>query len=241
MFGRNALDGNGITPIATVHYDKDPSDNVGYSNAFWNGRQFGFGDGDGIVFNYFTDSLDIVAHELTHAVTEFTAKMEYEKQSGGLNESISDVFAALVEKWFFGQKAEEADWLLGQSLFVLSTKGPALRDLAHPGKAYDDPNLGKDKQIDHFNKYHNGLDVHHSSGIPNRAFYLIAAGLGGFAWERAGKIWYETLRDPRVKQVSQNITFKQWAEVTVDKAEEFFDSSVSSIVRDAWVSVGVLP
>jgi Zn-dependent metalloprotease len=240
VFGRNAIDGKGVTPIVTAHYDEEPDDDLGYNNAFWNGTQFAFGDGDGIIFDYFTDSLDVVAHELTHAVTQYTAGIGFEKQAGGLNESISDVFAALVEQWFFGQTAAEADWLTGQNLFAISTKGPALRNIAHPGTAYNDPALGRDSQVAHFSQYNDRLDVHESSGIPNRAFYLVATGLGGFAYNQAGKIWYETLNDPRVKRVGEHITFKQWADVTVDQAKTLFGDSASIIVRNAWVSVGVL-
>jgi len=238
IFGRNAVDGNGGTPVLTVHYDPDSA--PGYNNAFWNSKQFAFGDGDGIIFDHFADSLDVIAHELTHAITEYTAGITYNKQSGGLNESISDVFAALVEQWHFNQTAAEADWLLGQSLFTIATKGPALRNLANPGTAFNDPLLGRDRQISHFSQYNDSLDVHLTSGIPNRAFYLIAIGFGGHAWNQAGKIWYATLTDPRVKQPGGNITFKQWADVTVDQANSLFGVPASIIVRNAWVSVGVL-
>jgi Zn-dependent metalloprotease len=238
VFGRNAVDGNGGTPVLTVHHDPDSA--PGYNNAFWNSKQFAFGDGDGIIFDHFADSLDVIAHELTHAITEYTAGITYNKQSGGLNESISDVFAALVEQWHFNQTAAEADWLLGQSLFTIATKGPALRNLANPGTAFNDPLLGRDRQISHFSQYNDSLDVHLTSGIPNRAFYLIAIGFGGHAWNQAGKIWYATLTDSRVKQPGGNITFKQWADVTVDQANSLFGVPASIIVRNAWVSVGVL-
>jgi Zn-dependent metalloprotease len=178
-----------------------------------------------------------VAHELTHAITQYTAGIEYWKQSGGLNESISDVFAALVEQWHFNQTAADADWLTGQNLFPVAVKGPALRDLANPGTAFNDALLGRDSQVSHFSQYSDRLDVHESSGIPNRAFYLAAIGFGGHAWDKAGKIWYATLTDSRIKP---NVTFKEWADVTVDQANKLFDISASIIVRNAWVAVGVL-
>jgi Zn-dependent metalloprotease len=179
-------------------------------------------------------------HHNEHAVTQYTAGIAYQREAEGLNESISDVFAALVEQWHFNQTAAEADWLTGQNLFTLATKGPALRNMAHPGTAYNDPLLGRDTQIAHFSRYNNALDVHDTSGIPNRAFYLIAIGFGGFAWLKAGKIWYETLIDPRAKIPGGAITFKHWADVTVDKAQTLFDVAASIIVHNAWVSVGVL-
>ncbi|KAH7133965.1 peptidase M4 thermolysin [Dactylonectria macrodidyma] len=239
VFGRNAINGNGGTPIVTIHHNPDP-ETLGYNNAFWNGVQFVFGDGDGITFDYFTDSLDVVAHELTHAITQYTAGISYRAQAGGLNESISDVFAALVEQWHFNQTAADADWLTGQNLFPVAFKGAALRSIANPGTAFNDPILGRDRQIAHFSQYNDGLDVHDTSGIPNRAFYLIAIGFGGYAWEKAGRIWYETLRDRRVRQFGGDISFKKWADVTVDQANRLFGVPASIIVRNAWVSVGVL-
>lgn len=237
VFGRNSLDGQGLSIVFTVHYDQEPQDPLGYNNAFWDGRQGAFGDGDGIVFDYFTDSLDVVAHELTHGITQYTAKLKYQKQAGGLNESISDVFAAMVEQWHWNQTAAEADWLTGQNLFPVAIKGSALRDIANPGRAFDDPILGRDRQISHFSQYNDTLDVHITSGIPNRAFYLAAIGFGGYSWDKAGRIWYATLTDSRI---GKKCTFKEWADVTVDQANSLFGVSASVIVRNSWVAVGVL-
>ncbi|KAL5351760.1 subtilisin-like protein [Pseudogymnoascus australis] len=161
-------------------------------------------------------------------------------QPNGLNASISDVFAALVEQWHFNQTAADADWLLGQNVFPIAIKGPALRDIASPGTAFNDPILGRDLQISHFSQYNDNLDAYLTSGIPNRAFYLAAMGFGGFAWEKAGKIWYATLTNSRIKAIARTATFKQWADVTVDQANKLFGTSAAIIVRNAWVAVGVL-
>ncbi|KFY97123.1 hypothetical protein V500_02199, partial [Pseudogymnoascus sp. VKM F-4518 (FW-2643)] len=194
-----------------------------------------------IIFDYFTDSLDVVAHEVTQAITQYTAGLwGGVNQPNGLNASISDVFAALVEQWHFNQTAADADWLIGQNVFPIAIKGPALRDIANPGTAYDDPILGRDPQISHFSQYNDNLDFYEISGIPNRAFYLAAIGFGGFAWEKAGKIWYATLTDSRIKAIARTATFKQWADVTVDQANTLFGTSAANIVRNAWVTVGVL-
>ena len=93
-----------------MHYGQD------YDNAFWDGGQMVFGDGDGEVFNSLHRSLDVIGHELTHGVTQYTAKLDYQDQSGALNESISDVFGILVKQYKLGQTADQADWLIGAGL-----------------------------------------------------------------------------------------------------------------------------
>ena len=98
-YGRSSYDDKGATVVATVHYEKD------YDNAFWDGTQLVFGDGDGTVFGPFTKPIDVLGHELSHAVTEFTANLTYQGQSGALNESVSDVFGACVKQRHLGQDA----------------------------------------------------------------------------------------------------------------------------------------
>ena len=139
----------------------------------------------------------MLGHELTHAVTEHTAGLVYEGQSGALNESVSDVFAACLKQRLLGQDAVAGDWLIGAGLFLPGVQGRALRDMAHPGTAYDDPVLGKDPQPGHMDDYVDTTDdhggVHLNSGIPNRAFQLAATAIGGSSAEGAGRIWYAAL------------------------------------------------
>ena len=186
-YQRNSIDDAGMPLDATVHYDQD------YDNAFWDGTQMVFGDGDGELFNRFTISLDVIGHELTHGVTEKESGLAYFNQSGALNESISDVFGSLVKQRLLGQTADQADWLIGAELLTAKVNGVALRSMKAPGTAYDDPVLGKDPQPGHMNDFvrtnqDNG-GVHINSGIPNRAFYLAATAIGGKAWDQAGQIW----------------------------------------------------
>src|SRR5699024_6933438 len=116
---------------------------------------------------------------------------------GALNESLSDVFGSLIKQYTLGQTAADADWLIGTGLLAPRVTGKALRSMKEPGTAYDDDVLGKDPQPSTMDGYVNtGRDnggVHINSGIPNRAFYLVATALGGNAWERAGQIWYDVL------------------------------------------------
>ncbi|HKQ21717.1 MAG TPA: M4 family metallopeptidase, partial [Nitrososphaeraceae archaeon] len=133
IFDRNSIDTRGMKLDSTVHYGDD------YNNAFWNGTQMVYGDGDGDIFQRFTKSVDVIGHELTHGVTQYEAALEYEGQAGALNESFSDVFGSLVKQYSLKQKADKADWLIGDGLFTNRVKGVALRSMKKPGTAYDDP------------------------------------------------------------------------------------------------------
>lgn len=236
VYDRNSIDDAGMPLDASVHYG------VRYDNAFWNGRQMVFGDGDGELFNRFTASLDVIAHELTHGITADEANLVYLGQAGALNESISDVFGSLVEQYRQGESAAEADWLIGKGLFTRRVKGVALRSLKAPGSAFDDPVLGKDDQPATMAGYvHTTADnggVHTNSGIPNHAFYLVARALGGKAWEVAGRIWYETLRDRRLRP---NATFRAFAALTARNAGRSFGDAEERAVALAWRQVGVDP
>ena len=230
-YGRASYDGDGATVIATVHYGQR------YDNAFWNGTQLVFGDGDGRVFERFTKPVDVLGHEFAHAVTEHTAGLVYQDQPGALNESFSDVFAACLKQRLLGQRAGEADWLIGEGLFVPGIQARALRDMAAPGTAYDDPVLGRDPQVGHFDDFvvtedDNG-GVHLNSGIPNRAFHLAATAVGGMSWEGAGFIWWTALTGGGA---GPDTDFAGFAALTVEEAGEHRDA-----VEAAWAEVGVVP
>lgn len=138
VYGRNSVDDRGLRLDSTVHYGKK------FDNAFWNGSQMVYGDGDGTVFDRFTKCLDVIGHELTHGVTQHEAGLDYQDEPGALNESFSDVFGALVKQYALKQKVTQADWLIGAGLLMPTIKGVALRSMKAPGTAYDDPLLGKD-------------------------------------------------------------------------------------------------
>ncbi len=236
-YGRDSLDDKGLPLLATVHYGRD------YDNAFWDGTQMVFGDGDGTIFERFTRSVDVIGHELAHGVTEHTAGLLYQGQSGALNESISDVFGVLVKQRQLGQTAQAADWLVGAELLNPSVRGRALRDMQHPGTAYDDPRLGKDPQPAHMDGYVQTRDdnggVHINSGIPNRAFVLAALAIGGKAWEGPGAIWNAVLTGDGIRA---DCDFATFAGLTVTAAGRAHgDGSAEQVaVRSAWEQVGVL-
>ena len=236
VFARDSIDGAGMPLEATVHYGEH------YDNAFWDGERMVFGDGDGQVFRGFTGSLSVVGHELAHGVTERTAKLRYEGQSGALNEHVSDVFGALVEQYSMGQDAVSATWLIGEGVFTDLVEGRGIRSMKEPGTAYDDEILGRDPQPDHFDRYIETDDdnggVHLNSGIPNRAFALAAIELGGFAWEEVGRIWYDVLTSGRLRA---NSDFRHFARETVRAAHERHGpvSREARAVEGGWAAVGL--
>ncbi len=241
IFQRNSIDANGLPLVSVVHYLQ------GYDNAFWNGERMVYGDGDEDLpvserlFNRFTISIDIIGHELTHGVTQYEANLVYRNQAGALNESFSDVFGSLVKQRVRNQTAAQADWIIGEGLFTANINGVGIRSMKNPGSAYDDPVLGKDPQPGHMNNYvqttsDNG-GVHINSGIPNKAFYNVAIALGGHAWEKAGKIWYVTLRD----KLTVNSDFIAAANATHQAAGELYGagSAEQVAVKNGWEAVGI--
>jgi Zn-dependent metalloprotease len=230
---RNSIDDHGERLDASVHYGRR------YDNAFWNGRQMVFGDGDGKLFVGFTRCLEVIGHELTHGVVEHEAALEYEGQPGALNESFADVMGVQVKQWKLGQKASEASWLIGEGLLAPGVKGVAIRSMKAPGTAYDDPRLGKDPQPADMRHYVTTEDdnggVHVNSGIPNHAFYLAAVRFGGATWEKAGAVWYHAL----CNTLGRRSDFAGAARATADSARILFGASAAEIVREAWGKVGV--
>lgn len=242
VYGRDSIDDDNLRLDSTVHYDR------GFDNAFWDGRQMVYGDGDQDLpaeqrlFNRFTASLDVIGHELTHGVTQYTANLVYRDQSGALNEHFSDVFGALVKQRQLNQQAEVADWLVGAELFTDNVQGDAIRSMKAPGTAYDDPVLGKDPQPAHMNDFVNTSQdnggVHINSGIPNFAFYRIAVDLGGNAWDKAGTIWYRTLTAGRL---SPNAVFQDVVNLTSEVAGDLHGvgSAEQRAVNNGWAAAGL--
>jgi Zn-dependent metalloprotease len=242
LFSRNSLDNNGMTLISTVHVAEadDTGRFVPMNNAFWNGEQMAYGDGDGVVFRSFTGSLDVVGHELTHGVESFTSNLEYRNQSGALNEHFADVFGLLVRQWRNGETVSKANWLIGAEVLVPQPTRRAIRDMENPGTAFvDDPDLGTDPQPAHMKNLYTGRadrgGVHINSGIPNRAFVLTAQALKGNAWEVAGRIWYDTML-----ALTTTSQIADCARVSVQIAGgPKFGAAAKKAVKAAWKKVGV--
>jgi Zn-dependent metalloprotease len=238
---RNSIDNQGLRIDSSVHYQ------IGYDNAFWNGEQMVYGDGDEDlpvserIFNRFTIALDVIGHELTHGVMQYESALFYSGQSGALNESFSDVFGSLVKQYINKQTAAEADWIIGMGLFTARVKAQGVRSMKAPGTAYDDPLLGKDPQPATLSGYVNTPEdnggVHINCGIPNHAFYVASVQIGGYAWEKMGAIWYAAMQ----KRLPSQATFQDAADITYTIAGELFgvNSIEQRAVQKGWSEVEI--
>jgi Zn-dependent metalloprotease len=235
VYGRSSVDGRGLGIRSTVHYGR------GFCNAHWNGRQMIYGDGDGKYFHRFTSSLDVIAHELTHGVTQYTANLGFSGQCGALAEHFSDVFGILAKQYTLRLSTVQSDWLIGAELLTDRVHGAGIRSMKAPGTAYDDRILGRDPQPSHMRDYvrTSGDDrgVHVNCGIPNHAFYRAAIDLGGNAWEVAGRIWYHAL----TRELAPRSRFQQCADATWRAAGTLYgrNSAPQEAVALAWREVGV--
>ncbi len=222
-FNRSSYDNNNATITSTVHYSSN------YNNAFWNGSQMVYGDGDGSQFIALV-ALDIAAHELTHAVTERTAGLIYQNESGALNESVSDIFAMMVDR---------DDYLIGENSYTPGISGDALRYM-------DNPPAGN--QPDYYpNRYTGSADnggVHTNSGISNKAAYLMVAGgtahgvtVASIGRAKTEQIWYRAL----TTYFTQSTNFAAARSGTLQATADLYGSSGSeyAAVQNAWAAVGV--
>src|SRR5882724_5620054 len=174
VFGRNSIDGAGMTMISSIHYGTN------YNNAFWNGSQMTYGDGDGSIFVDFTKGNDVIGHELTHGVTQYSLQLNYANEAGGLNESLSDCFGSMFRQWEANQDVNQADWLIGHDIMgpAATAKGfNCLRDMANPAAAHC-----LAAQPTKYSQITPGMDPHYSSGPPNLAFCLACKKVGGHSW-----------------------------------------------------------
>ncbi|WDV47839.1 M4 family metallopeptidase [Clostridiaceae bacterium M8S5] len=228
-FGRKSFDNRDGKIVSSVHFVyRDNSGKINKNNAMWNGRHILFGDGDGVLAGSHSRSLDIVAHEFTHGVTQYTANLIYRNQSGAVNESISDVFGVLsqgpTEKW----------WLLGDDVYTPNTPGDSIRNMKNPGSdSVYKPQPGHMDDYEHTNEDNGG--VHINSGIPNRAFYLIANSIG---FEKAGKIYYRAL----TTYLYPSSKFKNLRNALLQSTSDFYGESGNeyNVVKQAFDTVGIV-
>jgi len=237
VFDRDSLDGRGMPITSTANYGDH------FCNGYWNGRQMVYGRGDGRLFGSFACSRSVSGHEFTHGLIQSTANLNYEGESGALNEHVADVFGAVIEQFAGAVPVNQADWVIGRGLFLPSVKGDGVRNLLRPGTAYDDPILGHDPQPDRMSRYvrtnqDNG-GVHVNSGIPNRAFALAAIAMGGNSWDRAAPIWFRAL----TRYLVNTSGFVDLANGTIRSAQDLFGPQCpeADALRMAWDAVEIRP
>jgi len=229
--GRDSIDNAGLTLLGNVNFG------VQYDNAFWDGTEMVFGEGDGVIFKDFTLDVDVCGHELTHGVTQYTAGLLYTDQPGAMNEAFSDIFGSCIDQFVHNVDAGEHNWLIGEEVMGDQLYGEAIRSMSHPGTAYDDPILGTDPQPADMSGYVPGGDPHVNSGIINRTFYLTAIELGTVP---AARIYYNTLLN-----LWPNAQFSDCAYVCAEQARILArDGKVGrnapQTVRSAFREVGIV-
>jgi Zn-dependent metalloprotease len=229
-FGRNSVDDAGTTLVSSVHFG------TAYCNAFWNGQQMVYGDGDGEFFMGFTQADDVIAHELTHGVTQYSVGLGYTNEAGALNESLSDVFGAMFRQWRLQQDAPLADWRIGADILgpgMTSRGHECLRDLSDPGAMHC-----LTPQPAHYAEYRDGMDPHDGSGIASHAFYLAAIALGGPSWGTAGGIWYQAMT---AYETAPDLGMRAFAGRTLDAARLRHpdEPGAAQAILDAWRAVGL--
>ncbi|MCE9668087.1 M4 family metallopeptidase [Myxococcus stipitatus] len=233
LFNWDSFDNQGSTLISSVHYGEN------YANAFWNGIQMVFGDGDGVRSANMTQSLDITAHELTHAVIQRTANLVYAGEPGGLNESIADIFGNVCESFREGAVTSKT-WMVGEDVWSPAIPGDALRYMNDPRQ--------DGVSIDHYLDYNTGMDVHFSSGIPNLAFHLLVQGgthprgrstvsVPGIGLPKARYIWFRAL----TLYMTAGTDFLGARNATRQAAADVLPSSDVDAVERSWRAVGVPP
>lgn len=229
VLGRNSVDNQGFDLLSSLHYSKK------YDNAFWNGQQMVYGDGDGKLFTEMYLSPDVIGHELTHGVTQYESGLKYEGESGALNESLSDVFGAVFNQWLNQWPVTEPKgWLIGAGIIAAPAKKrgfTALRDMLDPGASH---NLSP--QPDRYSKIDPTADVHDNSGVPNKAFALFASAVGGQAWGPALKVWYDVATGG---QLHADATFRQFAVLSVASAKKIGGTALVTKLKKAWKTVEV--
>jgi Zn-dependent metalloprotease len=253
LFARDSFDNAGGGLISRVHVT---ANGQSFSNAFWDGTQMTYGDGDGVQFGELVRALDVTAHELTHGVVEYSAGLVYENESGALNESSADILGATCEAFKAGMVSGNT-WLIGEDIYTPGTAGDALRYMNNPtldGPIYNNQiastdyyperlklAAGEDPDGSNDNGY-----VHFNSGIPNLAFYLMSQGgphprgktsytVVGVGIDKASRIWYRALTN----YFTSNQTIAQARTATETAAMDLYPGPTKTAISMAWATVGV--
>lgn len=216
-FGRESYDNNG-SPINSIAHANSYQGSDNTNNAAWVGDKMIYGDGDGKTFTALSGANDVVAHEITHGVTQETANLTYSNQSGALNESFSDVFGYFVDN---------EDFEMGEDVYTPGKSGDALRSLSDPEKYGQPANMS-----DYVNTSSDNGGVHTNSGIPNKAAYNTVKSIGN---EKSEQIYYRALTE----YLTSNSDFQDAREALIQSAKDLYDDETADQVAEAWDAVGV--
>ncbi|MDQ3073898.1 MAG: M4 family metallopeptidase, partial [Bacteroidota bacterium] len=226
IHGRNSFDNLGGSIYSIINVADD--DGTSLENAFWNGKAMFYGNG-GSAFKPLAASLDVAGHEMTHGVVQNTANLEYEGESGAINESMADVFGSMMDR---------DDWLIGEEV-VRTTHYPsgALRSLSNPhngGTGLSHPGYQPMHVSEKYTGSQDNGGVHINSGIPNHAYYLFATAIGK---EKAEKIYYRTLSTYLTR--SSNFADLRIAVVQASKDLYGDGSAEMQAAENAFAGVGI--
>ena len=230
QFGRNSYDDQGAQIKSTVHYNRN------YVNAFWNGSQMVYGDGDGVNSLALSGGFDVVAHEISHAVTSASSGLIYQNESGALNEAFSDIMGSAAEYY---KQSSQFDWMMGEDIWTPGIAGDALRYM-------DDP-TADGSSTDHYDDRYTGSSdnggVHWNSGIANLAFVLAVQGgshptyggsYTGVGMDAASQIFYTAF----TQYLSSSATFADARAACVQVATDNYDAITADRIDQAWQAVG---
>ena len=245
-FGRDSYDGKGSTVKSTVHFRMNPDEP--YINAAWISdpyNQMIYGDGDGINYGPFSFALDVVGHELTHAVGDKTARFVYVGESGALDESFADFFGVMSS-----EDGPISDWEVGEDIYLRGAR--AFRDMSNPER-YGDPdhmdNIVKyDRSIPPDSEKNDNYGVHTNSSIPNKAAFLAVAGgthhgitVNGLGREKTETIYYLGLTSYLFSSTDTEWTFRQARFALLNACRQLYGDAGPeyATIKNAWAAVGV--
>jgi Zn-dependent metalloprotease len=243
VHNRDSYDNAGATIKSSAHYS------TSYNNAFWNGTQMVYGDGDGTTFIALSRALDVDAHELTHAVTERTANLTYSNESGALNEATSDILGNSCEAYSLNGGTPNANtWKVGEDIYTPNTAGDALRYMNNPTQ----DGSSKDYYPERYTGTADNGGVHSNSGIANLVYYLMVMGgphpraktavnvtalsaTSSTSLDMAQRIWYRAL----TVYFTSSTNFQGARTATVQAATDLYGAAAAATVTSAWDCVAV--
>ncbi len=240
QFGRNGIDNNDMTMKSSVHLSNK------LNNAFWNGYQMMYGDGDGVTFTDLTGSFDVIGHELTHGVVQHTAGLVYQNASGALNEAWADIMGVSSDAYRRG--SEQPSWKLGADVYTPNTAGDALRYMDNPTQDGQSKDWYPERYpfTDAPSNQNDRGGVHLNSGIANLAYSLLVDGgthprnkstavVPSIGLDKSEKIFYRAL----ATYMTQNTDFAGARSATAQSAQDLYGATEKTAVETAWCAVGV--